>query len=296
VPVIFASTNKVYGVSPTCAGARTATRYVRSSIPSRARHRRERHSTSTRPMAAPRARRTSMCSTIARSFGVRTAVLRMSCIYGPRQIGTEDQGWVAHFLIRALRDEPISIYGDGCQVRDILHVSDAVEAYSAVLERIEATPARRSILAADRPMRQPAAGDRRIEDMTRPGASRPFAEWRPATSVTTSPIPQVPRHARLESHALARSASRLAGWLERARRAARHAKRGGVREVALVNPPWSFDEQHLFRLPRAAPAAGARLRQGAAGGGRARGPDAGRPALRARHGSAGRAVAASRPT
>ena len=68
----------------------------------------------------------------ARSFGLPTTVLRMSCIYGPRQMGTEDQGWVAHFLIRALEGRPISIYGDGRQVRDILHVDDAVEAYMAV--------------------------------------------------------------------------------------------------------------------------------------------------------------------
>jgi CDP-paratose 2-epimerase len=67
----------------------------------------------------------------ARSFGLLTAVLRMSCIYGPHQMGTEDQGWVAHFVYRALAGEPITIYGDGCQVRDVLHVSDAVEAYLA---------------------------------------------------------------------------------------------------------------------------------------------------------------------
>src|SRR5690606_39337408 len=57
----------------------------------------------------------------ARSYDIPTAVLRMSCIYGQRQMGTEDQGWVAHFLIRALGGESISIYGDGKQVRDILH-------------------------------------------------------------------------------------------------------------------------------------------------------------------------------
>ena len=73
----------------------------------------------------------------ARSFGVPTAVLRMSCIYGPRQMGTEDQGWVAHFLIRALRGEPISIFGDGRQVRDILNVADAVAAYRAAWARID---------------------------------------------------------------------------------------------------------------------------------------------------------------
>jgi len=58
----------------------------------------------------------------ARVFGLRTAVLRMSCIYGSRQFGTEDQGWVAHFLLQAMRGLPITIYGDGLQVRDILHV------------------------------------------------------------------------------------------------------------------------------------------------------------------------------
>jgi CDP-paratose 2-epimerase len=65
----------------------------------------------------------------ARSFGLRTAVLRMSCIYGERQLGTEDQGWVAHFLLKAIAGEPITIYGDGRQVRDVLHVGDAVAAY-----------------------------------------------------------------------------------------------------------------------------------------------------------------------
>lgn len=73
----------------------------------------------------------------ARSFGVPTAVLRMSCIYGERQHGTEDQGWVAHFLLRALAGEPITIYGDGRQVRDILHVGDAVVAYLAAWRRID---------------------------------------------------------------------------------------------------------------------------------------------------------------
>ncbi|HEX5775605.1 MAG TPA: NAD-dependent epimerase/dehydratase family protein [Caulobacteraceae bacterium] len=73
----------------------------------------------------------------ARSFDVPTAVLRMSCIYGPRQMGSEDQGWVAHFLISALCGKPISIYGDGRQVRDVLHVSDAVAAYMSAWNRIE---------------------------------------------------------------------------------------------------------------------------------------------------------------
>ena len=65
----------------------------------------------------------------ARSYGLTTAVFRMSCIYGPRQFGTEDQGWLAHFILRALRGEAITIYGDGKQVRDVLFVDDLVDAF-----------------------------------------------------------------------------------------------------------------------------------------------------------------------
>jgi CDP-paratose 2-epimerase len=64
----------------------------------------------------------------ARTFGLPAVVFRMSCIYGPHQFGTEDQGWVAHFLINALEHRPITIYGDGKQVRDVLFVDDLVEA------------------------------------------------------------------------------------------------------------------------------------------------------------------------
>jgi CDP-paratose 2-epimerase len=64
----------------------------------------------------------------AHSYGVPTVVFRMSCIYGTHQFGTEDQGWVAHFLISALREDPITIFGDGRQVRDVLFADDLVEA------------------------------------------------------------------------------------------------------------------------------------------------------------------------
>ncbi|MDQ2694613.1 MAG: NAD-dependent epimerase/dehydratase family protein [Pseudomonadota bacterium] len=64
----------------------------------------------------------------ARSYGLPAVALRMSCIYGPHQFGTEDQGWVAHFLIRALADAPITLYGDGRQVRDLLFIDDLLEA------------------------------------------------------------------------------------------------------------------------------------------------------------------------
>jgi CDP-paratose 2-epimerase len=73
----------------------------------------------------------------ARVYGVPTVVFRMSCLYGPRQFGTEDQGWVAHFLISALAGRPITIYGDGRQVRDLLFVDDAIDAYLLARERID---------------------------------------------------------------------------------------------------------------------------------------------------------------
>ncbi|MFC1667165.1 NAD-dependent epimerase/dehydratase family protein [Candidatus Omnitrophota bacterium] len=65
----------------------------------------------------------------AHIYGMKTAVFRMSCIYGTRQFGFEDQGWVAWFVIANLTGQPIVIYGDGKQVRDLLYADDLVEAY-----------------------------------------------------------------------------------------------------------------------------------------------------------------------
>jgi len=73
----------------------------------------------------------------ARIYGLRSVVFRQSCIYGPRQFGIEDQGWVAWFVIAAVTGRPITIYGDGKQVRDILHVNDLLNAYDAAIEKID---------------------------------------------------------------------------------------------------------------------------------------------------------------
>jgi CDP-paratose 2-epimerase len=74
----------------------------------------------------------------ARTFDLPAVVFRMSCIYGPHQFGTEDQGWVAHFLIQALKRRPLTLYGDGLQVRDILFVTDLVDAMLLAHEHIQA--------------------------------------------------------------------------------------------------------------------------------------------------------------
>jgi CDP-paratose 2-epimerase len=71
---------------------------------------------------------------------VPAAAFRMSCIYGPRQFGSEDQGWLAHFAISAARDEGLTIFGDGKQVRDVLYVKDLVRAYDAFLSDPEGKP------------------------------------------------------------------------------------------------------------------------------------------------------------
>jgi CDP-paratose 2-epimerase len=75
----------------------------------------------------------------ARSYGQPAAVFRMSCIYGPHQFGTEDQGWVAHFLIRAIEGKSLTLYGDGMQVRDILFVDDLVNAFLLAQEHMPRT-------------------------------------------------------------------------------------------------------------------------------------------------------------
>ena len=73
----------------------------------------------------------------AESFGLPAVVFRMSCIYGPRQLGTEDQGWVAHFMVRAIDNRPITIFGDGKQVRDVLYIDDLVDAFHQARDNID---------------------------------------------------------------------------------------------------------------------------------------------------------------
>jgi CDP-paratose 2-epimerase len=75
----------------------------------------------------------------SRIYGLPTVVFRMSCIYGPRQFGNEDQGWLAHFMIATVKGDPITIYGNGKQVRDVLFVDDLVRAFKLAKEKIKTT-------------------------------------------------------------------------------------------------------------------------------------------------------------
>jgi CDP-paratose 2-epimerase len=72
----------------------------------------------------------------SRIYGLKTVVLRQSCIYGPNQFGIEDQGWVSWFSIASVFDKQFTIYGDGKQVRDVLHVYDLINLYKSVIKNI----------------------------------------------------------------------------------------------------------------------------------------------------------------
>ncbi len=141
--VLFTSTNKVYGNLCDVPLRATGTRYEpsdpalrRSGIAeSRAL---DFHS----PYGCSKGAADQYVLDYARCFGLSAAVFRMSCIYGRRQMGTEDQGWVAHFILRMLAGQPITIYGDGLQVRDILFADDLVEALLAAQRRMPALSGR----------------------------------------------------------------------------------------------------------------------------------------------------------
>lgn len=137
-PLIFASTNKVYGDLADVPLIERQEAYHPSDEILRGRGvSEERPLDFHTPYGCSKGAADQYVLDYARSFGLPTAVMRMSCIYGPRQMGTEDQGWVAHFLIRILSGDPITIYGDGRQVRDVLFVDDVVDAYVSAWRRID---------------------------------------------------------------------------------------------------------------------------------------------------------------
>jgi CDP-paratose 2-epimerase len=128
-PLLFTSTNKVYGDLRDVKLRMNQGRYEPEQNADR------RHGFSElrplhfhSPYGCSKGAACQYVSDYTRTFGLPTVVFRMSCIYGPHQFGTEDQGWVAHFLIRALDHSPITIYGNGRQVRDVLFVEDLVNA------------------------------------------------------------------------------------------------------------------------------------------------------------------------
>jgi CDP-paratose 2-epimerase len=134
--LLFTSTNKVYGALDDVGLHADTARYLAAAPHDKGvdeRRALDFHS----PYGCSKGAADQYVIDYARSYGLTATVFRMSCIYGPHQFGTEDQGWVAHFLIRAIEGKPITLYGDGKQVRDILFVEDLVDAFLAAERRPE---------------------------------------------------------------------------------------------------------------------------------------------------------------
>lgn len=136
-PLLFASTNKVYG-SQAGAGVREhPTRYEYADLPDGTpeTYPLDFHS----PYGCSKGASDQYVLDYSRCFGLRGVVFRQSCIYGYHQFGIEDQGWVAWFVISAMLGRPITIFGDGKQVRDVLFIDDLVDAYWRAMARIDVT-------------------------------------------------------------------------------------------------------------------------------------------------------------
>jgi len=133
--VMYSSTNKVYGNMADLTVVERSGRYGYADCPSGIDEDRPLHFCS--PYGCSKGTGDQYVLDYGHVYGMRTAVFRQSCIYGPRQFGVEDQGWVAWFAIRALQQCPVTIFGDGKQVRDVLFIGDLVEAYVKALANID---------------------------------------------------------------------------------------------------------------------------------------------------------------
>jgi CDP-paratose 2-epimerase len=142
-PLVLTSTNKVYGSLQDVELTSNLIRYEPADERTRARGiSEERPLDLHSPYGCSKGVADQYVLDYARTFGLPAVVFRMSCIYGPHQFGNEDQGWVAYFLIRAIEGHPITIYGDGMQVRDVLYVRDLVDAFILAQKHMESIAGR----------------------------------------------------------------------------------------------------------------------------------------------------------
>lgn len=132
--VLYASTNKVYGGMEDINVVDQGSRYGYEGLPlgNPETQPLDFHS----PYGCSKGSGDQYVRDYHRIYNLPTVVLRQSCIYGTRQFGVEDQGWVAWFVIAAITGRPISIYGDGKQVRDILFIDDLLNAYDLAVQNI----------------------------------------------------------------------------------------------------------------------------------------------------------------
>ncbi len=134
--ILYASTNKVYGGMEDVKVVEEAARWRYADLPLGCPETQplDFHS----PYGCSKGTGDQYVRDYARIYDLPTVVLRQSCIYGPRQFGVEDQGWVAWMIIAAVTGRPLTIYGDGKQIRDVLHVDDLLNAYDAAIAKIDA--------------------------------------------------------------------------------------------------------------------------------------------------------------
>jgi CDP-paratose 2-epimerase len=138
--VIYASTNKVYGHMSDVAIERVGDRYTYRDHPDGIGEARPLEFYS--PYGCSKGAGDQYALDFERIYGVPTVVFRQSCIYGTHQFGIEDQGWLAWFAICALRQQPVTIFGDGRQVRDTLYIDDLIDAYELAIQHIDVTRGR----------------------------------------------------------------------------------------------------------------------------------------------------------
>jgi CDP-paratose 2-epimerase len=133
--ILYASTNKVYGGMEDVRVVEGQTRYCYADFPHGVPETQvlDFHS----PYGCSKGAGDQYVRDYHRIYGLRTVVARQSCIYGYRQFGIEDQGWVAWFIIAAIKGRPIRIYGNGKQVRDVLFIEDLLDAYDALINNID---------------------------------------------------------------------------------------------------------------------------------------------------------------
>jgi len=137
---LYSSTNKVYGGMEEVALVERETRYAYLDLPHGVSEEQplDFHS----PYGCSKGAGDQYVRDYARIYGLPTVVFRQSCIYGPRQMGVEDQGWVAWFIIAVVTGKPITIYGDGKQVRDVLFIEDLLDVYDAAIAHIDVAAGR----------------------------------------------------------------------------------------------------------------------------------------------------------
>lgn len=133
--VLYASTNKVYGAMDDIAVIEEPTRYRYRKLPHGIPETQPLNFHS--PYGCSKGAGDQYVRDYARIYGLPTVVFRQSCIYGPRQFGIEDQGWLAWFVIAAQTRQPVMIFGNGKQVRDVLYIDDLMDAYDAAIASID---------------------------------------------------------------------------------------------------------------------------------------------------------------